>query len=93
MEYLPDIAAVQAGFSTVIAGYISAVYRHMKEGLNERAKVGGMTPVRPWKKRHEMMSSQLTQPSQEPLGLGAHVGASNFAKELIGGDMAQKLFL
>ncbi|KAG8226585.1 hypothetical protein J437_LFUL007277 [Ladona fulva] len=52
-----------------------------------------MTPVRPWRKRHEMISSQLTQPIQEPLGLGAHTGAPNFARELIGGDMAQKLFL
>ncbi|KAG8228505.1 hypothetical protein J437_LFUL008377, partial [Ladona fulva] len=52
-----------------------------------------MTPVRPWRKHHEMISSQLTQPIQEPLGLGAHTGAPNFGRELIGGDMAQKLFL
>ncbi|XP_046401826.1 DNA polymerase epsilon catalytic subunit 1 [Ischnura elegans] len=91
MEYLPDVS-IQAGFSTVIAGYISAVYRHLKEMAEDRSKLGGMTPVRPWRKRHESISSQLTQPSQEPLGLGVHTGVSNFARELIGGDMSQKLF-
>lgn len=82
MEYLPEDAACQDNFSAVIAGYIMKVYLHLKENLVPE----GQTPAR--KKR---VSSQ-SQTQSKPLGIGVHATTAEYAKELITGEMAQKLF-
>lgn len=70
-EQLPEEAACRHTFSTVIAGYINAIYLKMKEKHE-----GIVVPV-------------LSQPS---LGLGAHEDVVEYAKEIISGDLSQKLF-
>lgn len=82
MEYLPEDAACQDNFSAVIAGYIMKVYLHLKENLVPE----GHTPAR--KKR---VSSQ-SQTQSKPMGIGVHETTAEFAKDLITGEMAQKLF-
>lgn len=82
MEYLPEDAACQDNFSAVIAGYIMKVYMHLQEHLVPE----GQTPVR--KKR----ASSQSQTQSKPLGLAVHESTAEYAKELITGEMAQKLF-
>lgn len=82
MEYLPEDAACQDNFSAVIAGYIMKVYLHLQDNMIPE----GHTPVR--KKR----ASSQSQTQSKPLGLGVHATTAEYAKELITGELAQKLF-
>ncbi|CAG2057158.1 unnamed protein product [Timema podura] len=80
VEYLPNVGGCRDNFKAVIAGYISAVYLHLKEtGIQ-------VTPA-----RVRRVGSQ-SQTSARPLGIGAHASTAEFAKELIKGEMAQKLY-
>lgn len=81
MEYLPEAAACQMNFSAVVAGYISAIYQHLHQ---ESTRITpGNTPM-----KRRLGSQQTPQ-----LGVGAHASTAEYAKELISGEMAQKLFL
>lgn len=77
VEHLPE--SVQMQFSAVVAGYMSSVYQHIA------AQEPNRTP-------RARLGSQLGTQTV-PLGLGAHQTAAEFAKQLINGEMAQKLFL
>nr|CAD7454366.1 unnamed protein product [Timema tahoe] len=80
VEYLPNVGGCRDNFKAVIAGYISAVYLHLREtGIQ-------VTPA-----RVRRVGSQ-SQTSERPLGIGAHASTAEFAKELIKGEMAQKLY-
>ncbi|XP_014243351.1 DNA polymerase epsilon catalytic subunit A [Cimex lectularius] len=81
-EYLPEEAGVQSHFTTIVAGYISAVYQYMNTS----------EPVSATPKRVSALSSQMATQAI-PLGVGAHLSTAEFAKALISGDMTQKLFL
>nr|CAD7258615.1 unnamed protein product [Timema shepardi] len=80
VEYLPNVGGCRDNFKAVIAGYISAVYLHLQEtGIQ-------VTPA-----RVRRVGSQSQTPVR-PLGIGAHASTAEFAKELIKGEMAQKLY-
>nr|CAD7397598.1 unnamed protein product [Timema poppensis] len=80
VEYLPNVGGCRDNFKAVIAGYISAVYLHLQEtGIQ-------VTPA-----RVRRVGSQSQTPAR-PLGIGAHASTAEFAKELIKGEMAQKLY-
>ncbi|KOC70592.1 DNA polymerase epsilon catalytic subunit A [Habropoda laboriosa] len=80
MECLPKEYACQSSFSTIIAGYIHAIYQFMSE--NEQMN----NTIKP--KRLNSASQTLTP----QLGLGSLENTADFAKQLISGDMSQKLF-
>lgn len=76
MECLPDEVGCRSSFSTVIAGYINAVYQCMME--NEANNT-----LRP---RRRLSQSSFA------LGLGALENTADYAKKLISGEMSQRLF-
>lgn len=80
MEHLRDVGGCREYFSAVIAGYISAVYQHLQHVEQPR------TPV-----RHRRLGSQ-SQVISEPLGIGRFATTAEYAKQLINGEMAQKLY-
>ena len=87
--YLPEEGACQKNFSTVIAGYITAIYQYMLEE-NERVKPGS-TPVR---RRRASQFSQASTPARSQAqgqGQGA-TSVEEYAKELISGELTQRLF-
>lgn len=81
VEVLPQEVTCQASFNTMVVGYIIAVYQFMCE-----SEPGTGTPRR----RNRNASQCLTQSA--PLGLGALQNTAQFAKNLIAGDMSQRLF-
>lgn len=81
MEILPNEAMCREHFRTIIAGYISAVYRHITDNEPEC-----QTPKR------RRRDSTISQTQTAPLGLGALQNSAEFAKKLIAGEMSQKLF-
>lgn len=82
MEVLPREAACRENFSTIIAGYISAIYQFIKE-----SEPTSGTPRRP-RRRNSTLSQTITA----PLGLGALEDTAAFAKKLVAGEMSQQLF-
>ena len=80
VEHLRNVGGCREYFSTIIAGYISAIYQHLKEGDQPQ------TPVR---RRRLGSQSQIHPP---PLGIGRFATTAEFAKQLITGEMAQKLY-
>jgi hypothetical protein len=80
VEHLRDVGGCREYFSAVIAGYISAVYQHLQQVEQPR------TPV-----RRRRIGSQ-SQVISEPLGIGRFATTAEFAKQLINGEMAQKLY-
>ncbi|XP_076638395.1 DNA polymerase epsilon catalytic subunit 1 isoform X3 [Colletes latitarsis] len=81
MECLPKEAACQSSFSAIIAGYINALYQFMSENEQLNATV-----------RPRRRSTSLSQSLSAQLGLGALENTADFVKQLISGDMSQKLF-
>lgn len=82
MEYLPEDAACQDNFSAIIAGYIMKIFLHLQENMIPE----GQTPIR--RKR----AGSQSQTQSKPMGVGVHLTTAEYAKELISGEMAQKLF-
>lgn len=80
-SYLPIEAACQESFNRIIAGYIVAIYEHMRR--NEQSN-SGMPRV-----RRQSTSQSLTV----PLGLDALENTAEFAKKFISGELSQKFFL
>ncbi|XP_073973254.1 DNA polymerase epsilon catalytic subunit 1 isoform X2 [Rhodnius prolixus] len=76
-EFLPEENNVQGYFMTVVAGYISAIYQHFEQS----GSIMG-TPKR------LASSSQLSM----PIEIAAMPATVDFAKNLITGDLSQKLF-
>lgn len=79
-SYLPKEVACQSTFNAIIAGYISATYQHIC--TNEETS-------------DNVLHRKRTEYSQDfvaPLGLGALESTAHFAKNLISGEMSQKLF-
>uniref|UniRef100_A0A1B6LUL8 DNA polymerase epsilon catalytic subunit n=1 Tax=Graphocephala atropunctata TaxID=36148 RepID=A0A1B6LUL8_9HEMI len=70
--------SVRMHFSAVVAGYMSAVYQHLV------CQQPSLTP--------RVRASQLGTPSLR-LGVGANQTTAEYAKDLVQGEMAQKLFL
>lgn len=81
-EYLPEEVKCRSSFSNVIAAYINAVYEYM---WSDPDRALTQTPIR----RRPSTSQSSYRPQ---LGLGAHKNASEFAKNLITGELSQKLF-
>ncbi|CAB0006743.1 unnamed protein product, partial [Nesidiocoris tenuis] len=79
-EFLPEEANVQGHFTTIIATYISTIYQFMAES----------EPVLGTPMRRQTTASQATQTA--PTGVGAHLSTAEFAKNLITGELSQKLF-
>ncbi|CAL7943087.1 unnamed protein product [Xylocopa violacea] len=80
MECLPKEAACRSSFSSIIVGYINAIYQFMSQNeLN--------TSVKP-RRRPSSFSQSLTG----QLGLGSLENTADFARKLISGDMSQELF-
>ncbi|KAK9501199.1 hypothetical protein O3M35_002270 [Rhynocoris fuscipes] len=77
-EFLPEEYNVQGHFLTIIASYMSAIFQHI---VQTEPTLG--TPRRP-----AFSSSQLTLPT----GLGGLASTVDYAKNLISGDLSQKLF-
>lgn len=80
LEHLRNIGRSREYFSAVIAGYISAIYQHLQHVEQPQ------TPVR--RRRLGSQSQILSQ----PLGIGRFATTAEFAKQLITGEMAQKLY-
>jgi hypothetical protein len=80
VEHLHNVGGCREYFSAVIAGYISAIYQHLQHIEQPQ------TPVR--RRRLGSQSQILTQ----PLGIGRFATTAEFAKQLISGEMAQKLY-
>jgi len=83
--YLPEGGAIQKNFNTVVAGYITANYQFIEEEAQRIAP--GHTPIR---KRRSSQSQtpnrRLSQATGEPLT------ASEYAQDLIKGELTQRLF-
>ncbi|XP_069681734.1 DNA polymerase epsilon catalytic subunit 1 [Periplaneta americana] len=80
VEHLHDVGGCREYFSAVIAGYISAIYQHLQQVEQTQ------TPVR----RRRLGSQSQVLP--QPLGIGRFTTTAEFAKQLISGEMAQKLY-
>ncbi|XP_014281923.1 DNA polymerase epsilon catalytic subunit 1 [Halyomorpha halys] len=80
-ECLPEKANVQNHFTTMIAGFMSAVYQFL---CDQVPNLG--TP------RRRLLKS-LTQTQTAPTGVGIDEATIKFTKELISGDLSQKLFM
>ena len=84
--YLPEAGACQKNFNTVIAGYITANHNFIEE---EAARVApGSTPIR---RRRGSQSQTPARRSATGSG-GTPQTASEFAQDLITGELAQRLF-
>lgn len=81
-KYLPAKGNVQDYFHSVLGGYISAVYQF----ICEQEPGGHRTPRR----RNQ---TSLSQTQSVTHGVGTDEASSKFAKELINGDLSQKLFM
>ncbi|XP_068086023.1 DNA polymerase epsilon catalytic subunit 1 [Anabrus simplex] len=80
VEYLPNVGGCRENFNAVVAGYIGAIYNHLK------ATEYPQTPVR---RRIKTSQSQTTT---QPTGLGAFATTAEYAKQLITEELAQKLY-
>lgn len=80
-ECLPEKANVQNHFTTMIAGFMSAVYQFL---CDQVPNLG--TP------RRRLIKS-LSQTQTAPTGVGIDEATVKFTKELISGDLSQKLFM
>jgi hypothetical protein len=80
VEHLRDVGGCREYFSAAIAGYISAIYLHLQHVEQPQ------TPVR--RRRVGSLSQILPQ----SLGIGRFAITTEFAKQLISGEMAQKLY-
>ena len=83
-SYLPESGACQKNFSTVIAGYISAVFNFIVEE-NERVAPGS-TPIRRRK------GSQTPQSQRRRRITGESLSIDDYSKDLIAGELSQRLF-
>lgn len=83
-ERLPTEAGVRESFSAVIAGYIGAVWGHLRE--QGRTQVAGASPVR------RLTPGAFSQVEATPLGVGVDDSLKQFTVELVSGTLAQKLF-
>ena len=82
MEYLPETGGIQLHFSAVIAGYISSIYQYLCQ----------CEPVMRTPRRNRSLFGSQSSTQTVPLGVGAHENTAKFAKELIVGELSQKLF-
>ncbi|GLG99117.1 DNA polymerase epsilon catalytic subunit [Gryllus bimaculatus] len=80
VEFLPNMGGCRDSFHNVVAGYISNVYMHLKQTEYPQ------TPVR------RRVNLNLSQPSTQPTGLGGFADTAEYAKQLISGTLAQKLY-
>ncbi|PNF35844.1 hypothetical protein B7P43_G09409 [Cryptotermes secundus] len=80
VEHLRNVGGCREYFGAVIAGYISAIYQHLQHVEQPQ------TPVR----RRRLGSQSQILP--QPLGIGRFATTAEFAKQLINGEMAQKLY-
>lgn len=80
VEHLRTVSECCECFNSVIAGYISAIYQHLQHIEQPQ------TPV-----RCRRLGSQ-SQILPQPLGIGRFATTAEFAKKLISGEMAQKLY-
>lgn len=83
MEYLPENGGVQLHFSAVIAGYISSIYQYLCQ----------CDPVMRTPRRNRALVGSQSGTQTIPLGVGAHENTATFAKEMIQGELSQKLFM
>jgi len=81
VEYLPEDAGCQENFSAVIAGYILKIFMHLQDNFESHSQ---SQPKR-------RLGSQ-SQVAAKPLGVGSNQSTEELAKELLTGEMAQKLF-
>ncbi|KAG0692675.1 DNA polymerase epsilon catalytic subunit A [Chionoecetes opilio] len=80
-EYLPKWCDCQSSFNNVIASYICNIYEKMQE---ESVRFSpGDTP---------MKRKASSQASQQPAPQGTNQSCAEFAQELVGGQLAQKLY-
>ena len=79
-KYLPEWCGSQSSFDAVIASYINAIYEKISEESDKFAP--GCTPMQ------RKSTSQSTNNNSKDLPKKP----SDFAKELISGDLAQKLY-
>ncbi|XP_059098833.1 DNA polymerase epsilon catalytic subunit A-like [Tigriopus californicus] len=84
--YLPEEGACQNNFNTVIAGYITANYQYLLEAADKIAP--GSTPVR---RRRNSQFSQST-PGKTRKSNGEALSVEEYAKDLINGELTQRLF-
>jgi len=82
INYLPEVGNCKLNFSTAIASYITAVYKHLSTEFD--GFIPGETPVR---KRNSTQTPRRAH--DNPL----MKNTTEFARELITGELAQKLFL
>ena len=80
VEHLQNVGGCREYFSTIVAGYISAIYQHLKQVDQPQ------TPVR---QRRLGSQSQVCTP---PVGIGRFTTTADYAKQLITGEMSQKLY-
>ena len=82
VNYLPEVGNCKINFSTAIASYITAVYQHLNDELD--GYTPGETPVRKRKSTQTPRRAHNNPLTQNTV---------QFARQLITGELAQKLFL
>ena len=82
-NFLPEAGGCQDNFNTIIASYITAVYNNLADSSSHPTNTPGHTPVRRFR------GSQTPQTPQQVV----QKEATDYSKELLSGEMAQKLFL
>jgi hypothetical protein len=82
INYLPEVGNCKINFSTAVAGYITAVYKHLSAELD--GFTPGETPVQKRKSTQTPRRAHNNPITQNTV---------QFARELIKGELAQKLFL
>jgi len=82
-DYLPEAGNIRGNFQRVVVGYISALHSFLGEELERVAP--GATPVR------RRPSTQATPGTPGPRG-GEPQTPEEFCRELVGGELSQRLF-
>lgn len=82
VNYLPDVGNCKVNFQTIVASYILAIHKHLRNEMDGFAP--GETPVR----RRRASQTPRRQHSNPVM-----ISTASYAKELVHGALTQDLFL